>query len=54
MSAWTKLKSSRRRGAAMFSQRPGLEVVHADHAVAALEQVVAEVRAEEPGAARHQ
>jgi hypothetical protein len=32
-------------------ERPGLEVVHADHAVALVEQVIAEVRAEEPGAA---
>ena len=35
----------------MFCERAGLEVVDADDAVAAREQVVAEVRAEEAGAA---
>ena len=35
-------------------QRPGLEVVDADHAVAAREQLVAQVRAEEAGAAGDQ
>jgi hypothetical protein len=35
-------------------QRAGLEVVDADHAVAALEQVVAQVRAEEARAAGDQ
>ena len=32
-------------------ERAGLEVVHADHAVAALEQEIADVGAEEAGAA---
>ena len=32
-------------------QRAGLEVVHADNAVTLLEQVIAKVRAEEPGSA---
>ena len=35
-------------------QRAGLEVVDADHAVAAAQQLVAQVRAEEPGAAGDQ
>ena len=35
----------------MFSQRPGLEVVDADHPVALPEQVLAEMGAEEAGAA---
>src|SRR6202020_495759 len=35
-------------------QRSGLEVVDADHAVPAGEQLVAEMRAEEPGAAGDQ
>jgi hypothetical protein len=33
------------------AQRPGLEVVHADHAVASREQLVAEMRTEKSGAA---
>ena len=35
----------------MLVSEPGLEVVDADHAVAAVEQLVAQVRAEEAGAA---
>ena len=35
----------------MFFSEPGLQVVHADHPVIAREQVIAQVRAQEPGAA---